>query len=339
VTAATRRATAGRAPEAWNGTTCVVTGGLGFIGSNLARRLADGGATVRIVDALVPDHGGHHRNVEGIDVDVLVADIGDESVADVVDGADVVFNLAGQVSHTASMIDPEKDLFLNTVTHSRFLEILRRVNPRARVVHASTRQVYGRALRSPVDEDHPANPVDVNGVAKLAGEQLHMVYARAHAMAITSLRLTNVYGPRQRLASDVLGFLPVFIRKALGGEPIALFGDGTQRRDCLHVDDVVDAIVAALDGAGVGRVYNVGNDIDHSLAEIAETAVRIAGTASTITRTPWPNDHARIDIGSFRSDSGLIARELGWKATIGLEDGLRSTMKFYREHPWYLSST
>jgi len=225
------------------------------------------------------------------------------------------------------------------VTHARFLEHLRLVNPGARVIHASTRQVYGRALRVPVDEDHPANPVDVNGAAKLAGEHLHLVYARAHGLRITSLRLTNVYGPRQRLTSDALGFLPVFVRKALLGEPISLFGDGSQRRDCLHVDDVVDAVLASLDDTGAGRVYNVGNDIDHSLAEIAEIAVRIAGSGSTITRTSWPADHQRIDIGSFRSDSGLIARELGWKASIGLEEGIRGTFAFYREHPWYLSST
>jgi len=324
---------------AFAGSTCVVTGGLGFIGSNLVHRLVADGAAVRVVDALVPDHGGDTRNVEGLDVDVVVSDIGADAVAEVVEGADVVFNLAGQVSHTASMTDPEKDLFLNTVTHARFLEHLRRVSPGTRVVHASTRQVYGRALRVPVDEDHPANPVDVNGAAKLAGEHLHLVYARAHGMRITSLRLTNVYGPRQRLSSDALGFLPVFVRKALLGEPISLFGDGSQRRDCLHVDDVVDAMLAAVDDAGAGRVYNVGTDIDHSLAEIAEIAVRVAGSDSTITKTAWPADHQRIDIGSFRSDSGLIARELGWKASVGLEEGFCGTFAFYREHPWYLSST
>jgi UDP-glucose 4-epimerase len=325
--------------EAWSGTTCVVTGGLGFIGSNLVHRLVAAGATVRVVDALVADHGGDRRNVDGLDVDVVVGEIGSSLATDAVRDADVVFNLAGQVSHTASMRDPGKDLHLNAVTHSQFLENVRSVNPTVRIVHASTRQVYGRALRVPVDEEHPANPVDVNGVAKLAGEHLHLVYARAHGMAITSLRLTNVYGPRQRLSSDDLGFLPVFIRRALRGEQIALFGDGSQRRDCLHVDDVVDALLVAVDEAGVGRVFNVGNDVDHSLAEIAAVVVRLAGTGSTITKTPWPADHQRIDIGSFRSDSGLIARELGWKASVGLEDGLRSTIAFYRDQPWYLSST
>ncbi len=319
---------------------CLVTGGLGFIGSNLVHRLIAEGATVRVVDALVADHGGDRRNLAVTQVEPLIAEIGDPAVGDLLRGADMVFNFAGQVSHTSSMTDPERDLHLNAVTHSRFLELLRRAAPKARVVHASTRQVYGRAIRLPVDETHPANPVDVNGVAKLAGEQLHMVYARAYDMAITSLRLTNVYGPRQRLSSDELGFLPVFIRLALTGGMIKLFGDGSQRRDCLHVDDVVDAALAvAVDPAGIGRVYNVGHDVDHSLAEIANMLIQLTDKNCTVSVTPWPEHHERIDIGSFQSDSGLIAAEIGWKASTDLRDGLRSTLAFYREYPWYLSST
>lgn len=321
------------------GAVCVVTGGLGFIGSNLVHRLCSLGARVRVVDAHVPDHGGDPRNLHGLSgVDVLVADIGDERVAAVLEGADLVFNLAGQVSHTSSMTNPERDLYLNTTTHGRFLELLRAVAPGARVVHTSTRQVYGRAVRLPVDETHPANPVDVNGVAKLAGEQLHLVYARAHGMAITSLRLTNVYGPRQRLTSDELGFLPVFIRTALAGGTIRLFGDGSQRRDCLHVDDVVDALVAAAGPDGAGAVYNIGHHSDHSLAEIADLLCRLADTGGSVAVTPWPGDHQRIDIGSFRTDTHLAAAELCWKARIDIADGLRDTLDFYREHPWYLSS-
>ena len=334
-------------PSALRGAVCVVTGGLGFIGSNLVHRLVADGAMVRIVDAMIPSHGGARRNLDdlpdGAAVDLLIADVGDPSVAAVLEGADIVFNLAGQVSHTASMVDPLLDLHLNAVTHGRFLEHLRTVAPTSRVVHASTRQVYGRAIRLPVDETHPANPVDVNGVAKLAGEQLHMVYAHAHGLPITSLRLTNVYGPRQRLTSDELGFLPVFIRTVLRGGTIKLFGDGSQRRDCLHVDDVVEAVLAAAGSDGVGRVYNVGHDVDHSLAEIATMLCRLAeeggSSGSSVELTPWPSDHRRIDIGSFRTDSSLIAAELGWKATVDLADGLRDTLTFYRERPWYLSST
>jgi UDP-glucose 4-epimerase len=329
--------------------TCVVTGGLGFIGSNVAHRLVASGARVRVVDAMVPSHGGDRRNLDGLDgldgVEVLEADIGDERVAEVLHGADLVVNVAGQVSHTASMTDPVHDLHHNTIAHARFLETVRRVAPTARVVHTSTRQVYGRADRLPVDEDAATRPVDVNGAAKLAGEHLHLVYAHAHRMPITSLRLTNVYGPRQRLTSDELGFLPVFVRRALRGEPIRLFGDGSQRRDCLFVDDVVDAILATAGcDAAVGEVFNAGHDQDHSLAEIAAMLVDLAGTgghgaSSEIVMTPWPSDHSRIDIGSFRTDSGHIARTVGWKAATSLRDGLAATLAFYREHPWYLSST
>lgn len=315
----------------------MVTGGLGFIGSNIVHRLVHAGARVRVVDALVPEHGGNLRNIEGLDVDVEVCDIGDPRMARVLAGAHAVFNLAGQVSHTASMIDPERDLHFNTITHARLLEQLRRVQPDARVVHTSTRQVYGRAVRQPVDEMHPTQPVDVNGAAKLAGEHLHLVYANAYGMPITSLRLTNVYGPRQRLTSDELGVLPVFIRTALRDEVIELFGDGSQRRDCLFVDDVVDAILAATDQRAEGRVFNVGNEVDHSLADIARVVVDATGSSSEIRPREWPSDHQRIDIGSFHSDSSAIAATIGWRATTPLDDGMRSTATFYRDRPWYLS--
>ena len=324
--------------DAFAGTTCVVTGGLGFIGSNLVHALARAGAEVRVIDALVPSHGGDRRNVEGLAVSIVEAEIGDPTVAEVIEGADVVFNLAGQVSHTASMADPLLDLHLNTVSHARFLETLRAVNPAARVVHASTRQVYGRPMHLPVDEDHPTRPVDVNGVAKLAGEQLHMVYAHAHEMAITSLRLTNVFGPRQRLTSNELGFLPVFVRIALQGGSIELFGTGDQRRDCLYVDDVVDALMWSAGQAGIGKVFNVGNPQHHSLAQIADVAAELAGAGAQVITKEWPTEHRRIDIGSFETDSRAICDELGWHASTDLRAGLRRTFEFYRERPWYLSS-
>jgi len=320
------------------GTTCLVTGGYGFVGSNLVHRLLAEGAHVRVVDALIAGHGGTRLNLaEASGVDVLEARIGAPEVADLVAGADLIFNVAGQVSHTASMRDPLTDLELNAIDHARFLETVRRVNPDARLVHTSTRQVYGRADRLPADELTAARPVDVNGVAKWAGERLHMVYSDAYGMAATALRLTNTYGPRQRLTSDELGVLPVFIRKALRDEPIEIFGDGSQRRDCMHVDDVVEALLAATAPAGVGRTYNVGHSVDHSLAEIAGIVVAAAGSSSEVRTVTWPSEHARLDIGSFATDSTRIAVELGWKASIDLTDGMRSTLAFYREHPEYLA--
>ena len=325
----------------WTGTTCVVTGGLGFIGSNLVRTLVDGGAKVRVIDALVPTLGGRRDQLAGVDVDsVLIASIGDPAVADVLDGCDVIFNCAGQVSHTASMRDPQQDFALNTTSHATLLETIRHVRPSARVIYTSTRQVYGRSTVSTVDETHAASPVDVNGVAKLAGEQLHLVYCHAYGIAATALRLTNVYGPRQRLSSDELGFLPVFVRKALLGEPIEIYGDGTQRRDCLHVADVVAALVAAAgDAAATGHVFNVGHPETHTVAEIARAVTEAAGSSAGVRLVDWPGDRARIDIGSFHTGSARIAAALGWRATSDLHDGLCDTIAFYREHPWYLSST
>lgn len=330
----------GRSNDGWAGVTCLVTGGLGFIGGDLARALVDSGATVRVVDALVPEHGGRADHLDDVAVEaVLVSDIAGPLVGDLLDGVDVVFNVAGQVSHTASMRDPQQDLYLNATTHATFLDTVRKVVPGARVVHTSTRQVYGRSTADVVDESHPANPVDVNGVAKLAGEQLHMVYAHAYGLACTSLRLTNVYGPRQRLTSDELGFLPVFLRRALQGEEILIYGDGRQRRDCLHVDDVIAAMLASVDDRAVGQVFNVGHPSTYALHEIAAVIVEAAGSTGGVRLVPWPDDHARIDIGSFHTGSDRIAEVLGWRAAIELDTGIRDTIAFYREHGCYLSST
>ena len=324
------------------GASCLVTGGLGFIGSNLALALAAGGARVAVVDALVPHHGGDRRNLDGAaaPIAVTIADIGDRgAMTPLLGEADVVFNVAGQVSHLESMTDPLRDLDLNVRSHLALLELVRELRPGAVVVHTSTRQVYGRPRYLPVDEDHPTAPVDVNGVDKLAAEQLHLLYAAVHDMAISTLRLTNVYGPRQSLMRDGLGFLPVFLRRALRGEPIDVYGDGRQLRDCLYVDDVVRALVlAAVTPDSVGQVFNLGHDDALELAEIARIVAAGAGGASEVSLVPWPDDLVRIDIGSFWGDFSKAKRVLGWAPEIGFGAGIAATIAFYREHPWYLSS-
>lgn len=316
--------------ESLSGKRCVVTGGLGFIGSNLVRHLGGIGANVSVVDALIPEHGGSRDNVAD-DIEVLVADIASPAVADVAAGCDVVFNIAGQVSHHDSMVDPLRDLELNVRSHLVFLETLRRVAPTAHVVQTSTRQVYGRPHYLPVDEQHPTAPVDVNGVDKLACEQLHLVYSNVHDLHATSLRLTNVYGPNQHLGRDGLGFLPVFVRQALAGEEISLFGDGNQRRDCLHVDDVCDALLRAATRPGAfGEVFNLGHNEVLTLSEIARLTVDAAGTGSDIRCVPWPPDLERIDIGSFQGDFSKARDVLGWAPRITFAEGIASTIAHHR---------
>jgi UDP-glucose 4-epimerase len=325
-------------PDGLAGTRCVVTGGLGFIGSNLVHRLAGAGVDTSVIDCLVQDHGGDRRNLDGLNVEVFEFDIASPEVADVVRDADVVFNIAGQVSHLASMRNPIKDLQLNALCHASLLETIRAANPRVRVVHTSTRQVYGRASSFPVTETHHAQPVDVNGVGKWAGEQLHLVHHQAYGLPATALRLTNVYGPRQRLTSNELGFLPVFIRRALADETIQIYGDGQQRRDVLHVDDVVDAVLAATCDGTVGEVFNVGSPQDYALVDIASLIVDIAGCTSAPVLTPWPAEHHAIDIGSFHTDGTRFHERTGWQPSTSLADGVSNTIAFYRERPWYLSS-
>jgi len=320
---------------------CLVTGGLGFIGSNLAVALAAGGARVAVVDALVPQHGGDRRNLSDADIPIAIAGIHDRvALAPRLQEADFIFNVAGQVSHLESMADPLRDLELNVRSHLAFLELARELRPTATIVHTSTRQVYGKPRYLPVDEDHPTAPVDVNGVDKLAGEQLHLIYAAVHDMPITALRLTNVYGPRQCLTRDGLGFFPVFLRRALNRETISVYGDGRQLRDCLHVNDVVRALaLAALAPDAAGNVFNLGHDEAVELGTIARLVVDAAGGASEIVSVPWPADHARIDIGSFRGDFSKAKRVLGWEPEIDLASGVADTVAFYQAHPWYLSST
>ena len=353
----TEAAAAGQAVGTdYRGAVCVVTGGLGFIGSNLAIALARAGAQVRIVDSLVPQHGGDRRNVDAFSggeipvgsrpgaLSVTVGDIADEAVTvPLLDGADFVFTIAGQVSHHESMIDPLFDHRVNVHAQLVLLETIRRVRPRAVVVHTSTRQVYGRPRYLPVDEAHPTDPRDINGVDKLAGEQYHRLYGSVHGMRTVALRLTNVYGPRQALHKPGLGFLPVFVRRVLRGEPLDVFGDGQQRRDCLHVDDVVAALVlagaaAAGDGIPPGAVFNLGGGESLTLLAIAELMAELGGAGSQVRLLPWSDELSRIDIGDFQTDSRAIAAALGWSPTLPFRAGIESTLNFFREHPWYLSS-
>ena len=321
------------------GRRCIVTGGLGFIGSNLALALAAAGAHVTVIDALIPSHGGNPHNVAAAAgaIDVVIADIADAArTAPLVRDADYVFNLAGQISHLDSMEDPLTDFDLNARAHLSLLETLRAQRSQAVVVYSSTRQLYGRPRYLPVDEEHPVQAVDVNGISQYAGEQFHLLYARVYGLRACSLRLTNVYGPRIRLSESRQGVFGVFLRRALDDQAIKVFGDGTQIRDFLYVDDVVEALLrAALAEAAVGAVFNVGHHEALSLRETAETMVRIAGSGR-VELVAWPSERAAIDIGDFVSDFGAARRVLGWQPRTAFADGLQRTVEFFRANrDWY----
>ncbi|HVD77609.1 MAG TPA: NAD-dependent epimerase/dehydratase family protein [Vicinamibacteria bacterium] len=312
----------------------LVTGALGFIGSNLCRTLADLGAKVLAVDSLLPDYGGNLFNLSGYEdkVRINIADVRGHGMNYLVRDQDVLFNLAGQVSHIDSMTDPFTDLEINCRSQLWILEAVRQNNPEVKIVYAGTRQVYGKPIRLPVDETHPLNPSDVNGINKISGELYHLVYHSVYGIRASSLRLTNTYGPRQLIRHSRQGFIGWFIRQVVMGETIQLFGDGTQKRDFDYVDDVVDAFLraGAMDAAD-GQVFNLGGDEPVSLLELAKTMVEIAGAGAYVF-TPFPPERKRIDIGDFYADTTKIRNALGWAPRVKLREGLQRTIEYYRRH-------
>ena len=322
------------------GRNVLITGGLGFLGSSLARELVEAGANVTLVDSLVPEYGGNEHNIAGLEdrLHVNVSDVRDEhSLRHLVQGQDVLFNLAGQTSHLDSMLDPYTDLEINCRAQLSILEACRHENPSVRLVFASTRQIYGRPQRLPVGEDHPIAPVDVNGINKTAGEWYHLLYGDVYGLHVSVLRLTNTYGPRMRVKDARQTFLGYWLRLAVEGEPVQVFGDGTQRRDFNYVDDAVWAfLLAAVREEARGRVYNLGSDEVIDLRGLAELLTDVNGGGS-FELVPFPPDRKAIDIGDFYADYSRIRDELGWEPRVTLRDGLERTLAFYRaeaQHYW-----
>jgi UDP-glucose 4-epimerase len=313
----------------------LITGGLGFIGSNLAHRLVDLGARVLIVDSLIPDYGGNLYNIEDIRdvVKINIADVRDtHTMRYLVQGQDFLFNLAGQVSHIDSMTDPFTDLEINVRAQLSIVESCRYYNSDIRIVHGATRQQYGRPLYLPVDEAHLIQPTDVNGINKAAGEMYFMVYTQVYGLRATSLRLTNTYGPRQLIAHNRQGFIAWFVRKALRGDEIQLFGTGEQLRDMCYVDDTVEALLlAAASESAIGQIYNVGGLRPVSLKEVVETLVEVAGKGS-YKLVPFPPERKNIDIGDFYTEFSKIKEALGWTPRVDLREGLERTLAFYNKH-------
>ncbi|HVS50766.1 MAG TPA: NAD-dependent epimerase/dehydratase family protein [Opitutaceae bacterium] len=317
----------------YSGQRVLVTGGLGFIGSNLARRLVALGARVTIVDCLAPEYGGNRRNLAGIAgrVRVHIADVRDwPKLPKLVRGQDFLFNLAGQTSHMDSMADPHTDLDINCRAQLAILEACRRHNRDIRIVFASTRQIYGRPDYLPVDERHPLRPVDVNGINKIAGEWYHLLYSRVHGIRSTALRLTNTIGPRMRVKDARQTFVGVWIRRLLEGAPFEVWG-GEQLRDFTYVDDVVEALLlAAATPKAEGRVYNLGGPPPVTLRRLAELLLEI-NRGGVFTVREFPSERKKIDIGDYYSDDRLIARHLGWRPRTDLRTALTRTLAYYRK--------
>lgn len=319
----------------YEGKRVVVTGGLGFIGSNLVLRLADLGARVTVVDSCVQGCGSNLFNIAPAAdrIEVLKADIGEpDCISQVLHDVPVIFNLAGEISHIHSMLYPERDLEINTLAQMRFLEACIRVAPGARVVYAGTRQVYGAPQYLPVDELHPVNPVDFNGVHKYAATMYHLMFSRSGDLDAAVLRLTNVYGPRMALDIPCQGFLSTYVRRTLTGHRLQVFGDGQQLRDPVYVDDAVDAMLLA--GAAprlASREYNVGGPDVLSLSEIAAVCTEAGGMEPPEYRE-FPPERKQIDIGSYYTDSMRLQQELGWKPQVRFAAGIARTVEYFRSH-------
>ena len=321
---------------AWQGKQVLITGGLGFIGSNLARRLVRHGANVTLVDSLVPEYGGNPFNVADVrdELHVNIADVRDpHSINYLVTGQDYLFNLAGQTCHLDSVRDPQTDLEINCRAQLSILEACRQRNPGIRIVFTSTRQIYGVPRYLPVDEDHPLAPVDINGINKQAGENYHLFYHRIHGVRASVLRLTNTYGPRMRVKDDRQTFLGVWFMRLLSGQPLRVFGDGLQLRDFNYVDDAVDALMlCAQDPAADGQVFNLGAPDDRiNLRDLAAMMVEVHGGGDWEI-VPFPPERKAIDIGSYYSNSQRIARTLGWGSSVPLREGIERTLRYFDEH-------
>ena len=319
--------------DAFRGKRALVTGGAGFIGSNLAHRLRALGAGVTIVDAMIPDTGANRFNLEGLDAGFHALDLRDrDALRPLLAGQDLVFHMAGQVSHADSMRDPFQDLAANAEATLALLEECRRAIPRARILFAATRQQYGRPRYLPLDEAHPQEAVDVNGIHKRAAEEYCLLYHRVHGLRCSSLRLTNTYGPRQLWKHNRQGFIPWFIRLAMEGRPLQVFGGGEQRRDFSYVDDVVEAfLLLAGEEATVGEAYNLGGERPYTLNEFVSALFEACG-GGTSTVVPFPPERKSIDIGDAYCTSEKLRQAVGWSPRVPLKEGLARTVAFYREH-------
>lgn len=315
----------------FSGANILITGGAGFIGANLARRLVAAGAMVTIVDSLIPEYGGNLANLESIRSKIFfnITDVRDPySMRYLIQRQDFLFNLAGQTSHMDSMADPFTDLEINAKAQLSILEACRTYNPNVKIIFAGTRQIYGRPDYLPVDEEHPIRPVDINGIHKVAGEWYHLLYNNVYGLRSTVLRITNTYGPCMRIKDARQTFVGIWIRLVLEGKPFEVWG-GSQLRDFTYVDDCVEALLLAAENSEAdGRVYNLGGGSVVSLLELAETLLAVHGSGNYVLRE-FPEERKKIDIGDYYSKDARIRDELDWVPAVSLTEGLKRTLTYF----------
>lgn len=321
--------------EFFRGKKVLITGGLGFLGSNLAHRLVSLDAKVSILDCLLKDHGGNLNNLIGIENKVVhvIGDIRDPSMMErLIRDQDVLFNVAAQTSHTGSMQDPFLDVDINVKGQINLLEICRKINPGIRIVYCSTRAVYGSNPKSEIDENCLPNPLDVYAANKLAGEYYHRIYSQVHGLKTVILRVANGYGPRAQMKGPSFGILNWFIRLAVDDHEIKVFGDGRQVRDYVYVDDIIDAFLAVGAGESLqGEIFNAGTGQGLPLIDIVHAIIQIVGKGK-IVHVSWPEQNKKIDVGNFVADVKKIKTKLDWSPKITLDQGLKKTTDFYKKY-------
>lgn len=324
-------------PSFYKNKQILITGGLGFIGSNLAIRLVSYGANVTLVDSMIAAYGGNLFNIDSVKKKVKIdfSDIRDrKKIEKLVAGQEIIFNLAGTLSHVDSMSDPMTDLAINCRAQLSLLESVRKCNTKIRIIFAGTRNQYGKARYLPVDENHPQEPTDINGINNIAAEKYHLMYTAVYGIKTVSLRMTNTFGPRHQMKHSRQGVLNWFIRQILDGEGVKLFGTGKQIRDVNYIDDVVDALLAVgASEKGWGEAYNLGGT-PVSLIDFVKKVIAIAGIGRVTVRS-FPADRKKIEVGDYIASYKKITKTYGWKPKVSLEEGIEKTIRYYKKYKQY----
>ncbi|MBI2663252.1 NAD-dependent epimerase/dehydratase family protein [Candidatus Woesearchaeota archaeon] len=321
--------------EQYEGKEILITGGLGLIGSTIANKLNVLGAKITILDAKIPIYGGNFFNIENIkkQINVEIGDIRDrDKVNQIVQGKDIIFNLAGQIDYTYSLDEPHYDLDINCRGHLNVLEACRKYNPNAVVLFSGSRMQYGKTEYLPVDEKHPTNPLSIYGVHKLTGEKYHLAYNNHYGLKTVMFRISNPYGPRSQMKHYKYSIINWFIRQAIENKKITVYGDGSQMRDYIYIDDVADAFIqSAINKNAYGEVFNLGSGEGTKFIDMVNTIVETVGSGE-VAKVPWPKEWKNVETGDYIGDISKLKNAINWKPKISLKEGIKKTYEFYREN-------